>query len=197
MAAGAASGGSGMWVRMRKDSNKICPPEAPGLMRHLFCARISFLCCGGCSSVGRVPDCDSGCRGFESHQPPHPNSFENRHLGASRVLFLGRMVAISRFGGKAFAQNAGCRPDPDRVRKANWPPQRRGLDERPRRRWPGLRERAVDQRIRPALSVERPVRWKPSSSWKPLAWASVSPGGAARVHLLCVMPVKNSCTMPY
>ncbi len=26
--------------------------------------------CGGCSSVGRVPDCDSGCRGFESHQPP-------------------------------------------------------------------------------------------------------------------------------
>ena len=27
--------------------------------------------CGGCSSVGRVPDCDSGCRGFESHQPPH------------------------------------------------------------------------------------------------------------------------------
>ncbi len=25
---------------------------------------------GGCSSVGRVPDCDSGCRGFESHQPP-------------------------------------------------------------------------------------------------------------------------------
>ena len=26
---------------------------------------------GGCSSVGRVPDCDSGCRGFESRQPPH------------------------------------------------------------------------------------------------------------------------------
>ena len=25
---------------------------------------------GGCSSAGRVPDCDSGCRGFESHQPP-------------------------------------------------------------------------------------------------------------------------------
>ena len=25
---------------------------------------------GGCSSVGRVPDCDSGCRGFESHLPP-------------------------------------------------------------------------------------------------------------------------------
>ena len=26
--------------------------------------------CGGCSSVGRVQDCDSCCRGFESHQPP-------------------------------------------------------------------------------------------------------------------------------
>ena len=25
---------------------------------------------GGNSSVGRVPDCDSGCRGFESHLPP-------------------------------------------------------------------------------------------------------------------------------
>ena len=25
------------------------------------------LFCGGYSSVGRVPDCDSGCRGFESH----------------------------------------------------------------------------------------------------------------------------------
>ena len=35
-------------------------------------ARIRPLCSsnGGCSSVGRVPDCDSGCRGFESHQPP-------------------------------------------------------------------------------------------------------------------------------
>jgi hypothetical protein len=26
---------------------------------------------GGCSSVGRAPDCDSGRRGFKSHQPPH------------------------------------------------------------------------------------------------------------------------------
>ena len=25
---------------------------------------------GGCSSVGRAPDCDSGCRGFESHHSP-------------------------------------------------------------------------------------------------------------------------------
>ena len=26
---------------------------------------------GGRSSVGRAPDCDSGCRGFKSHRPPH------------------------------------------------------------------------------------------------------------------------------
>ena len=26
---------------------------------------------GGRSSVGRAPDCGSGCRGFESHRPPH------------------------------------------------------------------------------------------------------------------------------
>jgi hypothetical protein len=26
---------------------------------------------GECSSVGRVPDCDSGCRGFEPHHSPH------------------------------------------------------------------------------------------------------------------------------
>ena len=30
---------------------------------------------GGCSSAGRVPDCDSGRRGFESHQPPQNISF--------------------------------------------------------------------------------------------------------------------------
>gem|GEM_PF-4271168 len=26
---------------------------------------------GGCSSVGRVADCDSACRGFDPRQPPH------------------------------------------------------------------------------------------------------------------------------
>ncbi len=29
---------------------------------------------GGCSSVGRAPDCDSGCRGFESRHSPHKRS---------------------------------------------------------------------------------------------------------------------------
>ena len=36
-------------------------PSAP-FARHL---------CGGHSSVGRAPDCDSGGRGFEPHCPPH------------------------------------------------------------------------------------------------------------------------------
>lgn len=26
---------------------------------------------GGRSSVGRTPDCGSGCRGFKSHRSPH------------------------------------------------------------------------------------------------------------------------------
>jgi hypothetical protein len=26
---------------------------------------------GGRSSVGRAPDCDSGCRGFDPHRSPH------------------------------------------------------------------------------------------------------------------------------
>ena len=30
---------------------------------------------GGCSSVGRAPDCDSGCRGFEPRHPPQLRSF--------------------------------------------------------------------------------------------------------------------------
>ncbi len=33
----------------------------------IYCKHLS----GGRSSVGRAPDCDSGCRGFEPHRPPH------------------------------------------------------------------------------------------------------------------------------
>ena len=36
------------------------------------CAHINTLPkYGGCSSVGRALDCDSRCRGFEPHHPPH------------------------------------------------------------------------------------------------------------------------------
>ena len=30
------------------------------------------LLAGGRSSVGRAPDCDSGCRGFKPRRSPHP-----------------------------------------------------------------------------------------------------------------------------
>ncbi len=33
------------------------------------------VCSGGCSSVGRAPDCDSGCRGFKPRQSPHFSPF--------------------------------------------------------------------------------------------------------------------------
>lgn len=29
---------------------------------------------GGCSSVGRAPDCGSGCRGFDPHHSPQQHS---------------------------------------------------------------------------------------------------------------------------
>ena len=41
----------------------------------LRCATSEQVCSssnGGRSSVGRVQDCDSCCRGFEPHRPPHP-----------------------------------------------------------------------------------------------------------------------------
>lgn len=33
-----------------------------------------FLSCGGHSSVGRAPDCDSGCRGFKPRWSPQISS---------------------------------------------------------------------------------------------------------------------------
>ena len=36
--------------------------------------------CGGHSSVGRAPDCDSGGRGFEPHCPPHDIAVEERKV---------------------------------------------------------------------------------------------------------------------
>ena len=37
--------------------------------------------CGGRSSAGRAPDCDSGGRGFKPHRPPHLSpSFAKRLL---------------------------------------------------------------------------------------------------------------------
>jgi hypothetical protein len=43
---------------------------------------------GGCSSVGRVPDCDSGCRGFEPHQSPQKTLKNQVIRPSNRVAFL-------------------------------------------------------------------------------------------------------------
>ena len=50
---------------------------------------------GGCSSVGRVPDCDSGCRGFEPHQSPQNSNPENRKVFGV-FCFYGLPNAIGR-----------------------------------------------------------------------------------------------------
>ena len=42
---------------------------------------------GGRSSVGRAPDCDSGCRGFKSHRPPHLLSDMGKVLENSSHVF--------------------------------------------------------------------------------------------------------------
>ena len=39
---------------------------------------------GGCSSVGRAPGCDPGCRGFEPRQPPHRSEGGDRSLASQQ-----------------------------------------------------------------------------------------------------------------
>ena len=51
--------------------------------------RYNCRLCGGCSSVGRVQDCDSCRRGFESHQPPQINT-QTRRRGVPDLKFLPR-----------------------------------------------------------------------------------------------------------
>ena len=53
---------------------------------------------GGCSSVGRVPDCDSGCRGFEPHQSPQRKTRKTR--SATRLCgFLFCAKDVCKGGG--------------------------------------------------------------------------------------------------
>src|SRR5699024_6207335 len=57
-------------------SPKSCPFNRPELAFLLFpesgLMLVSLLLSsnGGCSSAGRAPGCDPGCRGFEPRQPP-------------------------------------------------------------------------------------------------------------------------------
>ena len=49
---------------------------------------------GGCSSIGRAPDCGSGRCGFESHYPPHKKA--DRPLGLSAFLFGVWVMGLER-----------------------------------------------------------------------------------------------------
>ena len=67
------------------------------------CYNLRFY--GGCSSVGRVPDCDSGCRGFEPHQSPQNLKALGRNMMLSPRAFLLSRRAVS-IGQYQFAHYA-------------------------------------------------------------------------------------------
>ena len=77
-AAGRAGGGRSRECGVLRHAEEQVQGGDPGAeaCRSDRCRRTLVFCryncrlCGGCSSAGRVPDCDSGRRGFESHQPP-------------------------------------------------------------------------------------------------------------------------------
>ncbi len=45
---------------------------------------------GGCSSVGRAPDCGSGCRGFESRHSPQ--KLKSGNTSTVLPLFLFKKI---------------------------------------------------------------------------------------------------------
>ena len=56
---------------------------------------------GGRSSVGRVPDCDSGRRGFESHRSPHffrPGSYQKLNAFRGVPVVGGRFLEKAKGG---------------------------------------------------------------------------------------------------
>ncbi len=85
---------------------------------------------GGCSSVGRAPGCDPGCRGFESRQPPRRSedvcAFRRlafwrcvstvQDLARSRRIHRGSAAADARYLVApiriAPASSGGCSPGP-------------------------------------------------------------------------------------
>jgi hypothetical protein len=44
--------------------------------------------CGGRSSAGRAPDCDSGGRGFKPHRPPQ----SSKHVGCVPETLFSRVM---------------------------------------------------------------------------------------------------------
>ena len=59
---------------------------------------------GGRSSVGRAPDCDSGCRGFKSHRPPH---FLAEVVELVDTLDLGSSASRRESSSLSFRTNIG------------------------------------------------------------------------------------------
>ena len=45
------------------------------------------------SSVGRAPDCDSGCRGFESHRSPQLDLFGKISFSIATAMQKGALCA--------------------------------------------------------------------------------------------------------
>src|SRR6202521_2681567 len=87
---------------IKNDNNFTILPSKPGVTGSSPVGRANVARMrdrgfnGGCSSAGRVPDCDSGCRGFESHQPPQNSTTYGSFLisgiedGAAQMALCGR-----------------------------------------------------------------------------------------------------------
>ena len=65
----AGSNPAGRAMRVRQVLTRMA--EFSSLHVLQFTCKLCKHLYGGRSSVGRAPDCDSGCRGFKSHRPPH------------------------------------------------------------------------------------------------------------------------------
>ena len=64
--------------------------------------------CGGCSSIGRAPDCGSGRCGFESHHPPQTTVGDRGCPGPLLLSTLGRRQVVRQ--GTLTPSSAGSSP---------------------------------------------------------------------------------------
>ena len=64
--------------------------------------------CGGCSSIGRAPDCGSGRCGFESHHPPQTMVGDRGSPGPLLLSTLGRRQGVRQ--GTLTPSSAGSSP---------------------------------------------------------------------------------------
>src|ERR1700674_1819819 len=87
---------------IKNDNNFTILPSKPGVTGSSPVGRANVARMrdrgfnGGCSSAGRVPDCDSGCRGLESHQPP-----QNQRLRTCAGVKLSKIILDHSINFKA------------------------------------------------------------------------------------------------